>query len=344
MTDMDFDELQNLVNQAHRTFAGQDDVPKEIWMRVRSQVSAVPQQEVPSMNTPHIADVMHLSPHSYQMGIARYLNLAASVMIVAAIAVGGWFAAVNLSPKDGGHQAAMAPATPVADASCAVPALTADEAIMIIKNPYRAIDLTLYDMGGMHTRMSAEEYAIPDHTKMLQIFTHDPVNEIDEEEWADTLELGDQYLGCIQHGTVGQVLALMDPFVVQNYLRDRLPLFMSEDETHVFLTDLLREDAIGYSWTDPDQLTFISDKVLQINPDIRLIYADSRFSYRNGFYTEVIGAPVLFINADGSVASAPTFAGIPFGSSAGQTRFARNVFFVKSAFDGQWYVYGIFIP
>ncbi len=344
MTDMDFDELQQVVNQAHRTFTGRDDVPEEIWMRVRSQATAVPQQEIPPMNNPQLLSAVHPLARGQQTVFVRYLNLAASVIIVAAIAVGGWFAAVNLSPNDRGHQAAMAPATPIADASCAVPALTAEEAIMIIKNPYQAIDLTLYDMGGMHTRMSAEEYAIPDHTKMLQIFTHDPVNEIDEEEWADTLKLGDQYLDCIQHGTVGQVLALMDPFVVQNYLRDRLPLFMSENETHAYLTDLLHENAIGYGWTDPDQLTFISDKVLQINPDIRLIYADSRFLYRNGFYTEVIGAPVLFSNADGSVASAPTFAGIPFGSSAGQTRFARNVFFVKSTFDGQWYVYDILIP
>lgn len=272
------------------------------------------------------------------------LSIAASVIVIVSIVFGGWFAIMNLPPDDSRHNLAMAPATPVVGQACDVQPLTADEAIAIAKNPFNAVEPTLYDMTGLYDRLSGEGYAVPNRPQMTLFYTSHPENDIDEQEWADVLELGNAYLDCIQSGTVGQAFALMDPFIVQNYLRDHLPLFMGEEETRAYLADLLQKEAIEFGWTDPDHLSYVSDKVLQINPEFWLIYADSRLAYRDRFYTEVIGAPVLFSDQDGSVASAPTFAGIPFGQMAGSTRFARNVFFVKSSFDGQWYVFGIFIP
>ncbi|MCA9834347.1 MAG: hypothetical protein KC435_10390 [Thermomicrobiales bacterium] len=274
----------------------------------------------------------------------HYRNIAAILALVVALVLGGWFARNQLPPESEPTSRFAVLGLQTEGTACDVEPLTVDQAIVIMKNPFTVIDLVLYDMTGMHAKMSGQEYAVPAHSQMTQLMTHNPRNDIDQDEWAETLELGNRYLDCIQNGTVGQVLALMDPFVVQGYLRDQLPLFMNEEATRSFLADLLQGSAIEYGWTDSDQLAFVSDKVLQINPDFGLIYADSTVLSRNGFYTEVIGAPVLFSHSDGTVASAPTFAGMPFGINVEVTRFARNVFFVKSAFDGQWYVFGIFIP
>lgn len=351
MTDNDpfLKELQQRACRAHESADRADDAPDDLWQRVRAQVKTEV-EERPDMNT--ITMPVNSAPTpppaaaAPSIGFGHYVNLAATIALVLAVAVAGWFATMQLNqPGGSNNQFAFAPGTPeAASGTCDVEPMTVDEAMVILLNPYQAMDvdedLAQHSATLVWLKDQAGQTGQPPLEKLL---TDAPNGELEQDELDKALTLGDTYLECVQHGTRAQVFRLLDPVGVHEYVRGILPLFTSEEEARVIIEDELNKSG-NTVWTEDFMLEYLEDKSVRVNRNPERLYIDSSHAVDSFLLDAIVIAPVVIYDEDEEVVFETEFGGFPVKNNGRAADYARNVSIAKSPFNGEWYVFNIYSP
>lgn len=171
--------------------------------------------------------------------ISRYLNIAASVAMLAAMVLGGWFVLGQLPPGNGGDRFAALQATPDIAQTCDVEPLTVDEVMAIVENPY-----SVAPDGAWGTPSPDDEGANTIDEGLLESpsmfrMPESPRAIADEQEFAAIRSASSQYLNCSHSGTVGQVMRLMHPEMVQFYVLSNFPVYRDQAEVKAFVTNAI---------------------------------------------------------------------------------------------------------
>ena len=351
MTDNDpfLKELRQRADRAHQSAYRADDAPQDLWQRVRSQLTTE-QQESPAMNTM----LMPVSPVNAPSasrpqrtgGLGHYANLAVTIAIVIGVALAGWFATMQFNqPSDGSGRFAFAPGTPeVAAAICDVEPMTVDEAMVVLLNPYQAMevdeDLAQHSETLVWLKDQSGQTGQPPLENLL---SDGPNGELEQAELDKALALGDIYLECVQHGTRGQVFRLLDPVGVHEYLRGMLPLFTSEEEARVIIEEELNNSA-NTVWTQDFMHEYLEGKSIRVNRNPERLYIDSSYAVESFLLDAIVITPIVIYDENGEVVFETEFGGFPVKNNGRAADYARNVAIAKSPFDGEWYVFNIYKP
>lgn len=336
-TDASFDELRNLMNQAHRTFTGRDDVPAEIWMRVRSQIPQNPPTEKPLMETTLTQvpayNVPPRSTPAQPSTSSRYLNLAASVVIVAAIAFGGWFATMRFQPSnDGNGLLGLAQSTPVAQ-TCDVEPLTVDQVMQIVKNPWEF---------GFSQQNPSTEFSGPEFT---EVSLRPSTAEFDaatrtkpaEKDFEGAIAVANSYLACLPTASWGQIWALSDPVWVQSSILAHFPVFANEPEVREFIEGRIDEPlSVDHNPLD-DIYALADDQSIVANPDIDAALTIWPGNTSNSAML-FVAFGVLVTNDDGSIVLESNAEGESLEYQIGSSRQRPTIVVGQSSADGSWYI------
>lgn len=342
-------ELQHRADRAHQSADRADDAPPDLWQRVRSQVRTT-EEESPAMSTITMPASPETSPQlpasERSGGFGHYANLAVTIAIVIAVAVAGWFATMQLNrPGDDSNQFALAPGTPeVASAICDVEPMTVDEAMVILLNPYQAMEVDEGYAKHAETLVWLKDQSGQTGQPPLEmLLTDGPNGEIEQDELDKALTLGDTYLECVQHGTRAQVFRLLDPVGVHEYLRGMLPLFTSEEEARGIIEEELSKSG-NTVWTQDFMLEYLEGKSIRMNRNPERLYIDSSHAVDSFLLDAIVISPIVIYDANGEVVFETEFGGFPVTNNGYATDYARNVSIAKSPFNGEWYVFNIYSP
>lgn len=351
MTDHDafLAEVHGWANRAHSTAPGAAAPPADLWGRILAQTNPQP-KEKSQMSYPTTAAIPAVSippPDTRsKQGFGHYLNLAATIALVLAVAVAGWFATMQLNQSGNGNDRfAMTPGTPeVASAVCDVEPLTLDEAMVILVNPYQAMDVDERLAEHYETLVWLKDQSgQTGQPPMELLLTDGPNGELEQAELDKALALGDSYLECVQHGTRGQVFRLLDPVGVHEYLRGLLPLFTSEKEARVIIEEELNKTG-NTVWTQDFMREYLENKSIGVNHNLDRLYIDSSYAVDSFLLDAIVIAPVVIYDEHGEVVFETEFGGFPVTNNGRAADYARNVAIAKSPFDGEWYIFNIYRP
>ena len=347
MTDHDHElyDFRHRVDRIHAATPGSEGAPADLWHRVRAQIETTEEETtaMSSISTPvDSIPVSNQNAPSGQHRFARHANLAATIALVLAVALGGWFAATRMNqPGSPEPRFAVLPGTPeVADATCDVEPMTVDEALIIMENPYRSMTVS-EDMGGDYGTwewLSGLDVEIG-QPQRNELITDGPNMVLGQADLDHAMDLGNTFLACIHHGTQAQVYALL----VHSRLRSMLPLYASEEEARAIVQEELNRSG-NTEWVEDSQIEYLSDKTISMNPKTEFQYLDSSPMLHNYMIDAVVMAPIVIHDADGSLVFETDFGGYPIKNNGRSQAYARNVMLAKSSFTGEWYVFDIYRP
>lgn len=274
-------------------------------------------------------------------GFSHFVNIAASVLVVAAIAFSGWFATMHLQPSgDNNNGLAFAPSTPTAGATtCDVTPLTVDEVMQIVKNPYAFMadnvdpDITL---DPTFTEYVAGNDLMNGNPLPTEWYVHSTDHQTPSDEaFASASEAVNQYLTCLSTATFGQYWAMIDPVAVQRAVLDRFPVFADEATVRAYVEATIDQGLASSDLVLEPLTSLVSDFQLIANPDI-----DQAASVptADDIYVSLVAMGVVVTDTDGGVVLVTDSEGRSqeLSSRAGSE---RPVLLVgKSAITGQWYV------
>lgn len=356
MTDNDpfLKELQQRADRAHKSADRADDAPSELWQRVRAQAKTEEEERTAistiTMPTSSAPMTRPLAP-AKSRGIGHYANLAATISIVIAVAVAGWFATMQLnqSGSDDGRFAFL-DSTPVAEqsANCDVDPLTVDEAMSITKNPFAhmKLDEDLMESQGMRWFVSVidEEYSQPGYVSPRAMLSGVELEPVGHKEFQDASEVAQKYLDCIATGSVGQAWRFLDPVTVHHAIHDMLPMFTTEEEVRSILTEVLSAPNAFDVWNSGIYSPLHSSGQVLINPNPELAYVVHQPPGGSVHIVDVVVAPLMIVHSDGTVALEATLSGFPLQTNGVRINNASNLAIGRSGFDGNWYVIGVAPP
>lgn len=343
MTDHDefLDELRRRADRAHNRTPAASAPPGQTWQCVMAAVQPKQLEKGEPEMTTFTALAVPIMSRPKSRGIAHFANIAASVLVIAALALSAWFAAMNLLPaNDGNNGIAFAPSTPIAgDAACDVVPLTVDEVMQIVKNPYAyeadhlAPGVTLnptfaaYDAGLDLT----EGNALPSERYFYSANRQVP----SEDVFASASEATNRYLACLPTATYGQFWAMIAPVSVQMMVLDRFPVFADEATVRTYVETTVDQQVISADSTSGLASNLLSDYLFVVNPEI-----DQAASVLTGegTYTSVVAMGVEVTDSDGSIVLLTDSEGRSqvLHSAAGSLR--PVIVVGLSPLTGQWYV------
>lgn len=352
MTDHDtfLVEYSSWVDRVHRSTPEAEAPPADLWQRILAQANPQPKEtnQMSSITTAAVPMAPARPVDSRTRGgFGHYLNLAATIALVLAVAVAGWFATMQLNqPGNPEPRFAAIPATPESmdGGMCTVEPLTTDEAIQILKNPFVHIGISedVLDQSVVRVVIDEEE-TLPGVWPIVDLMTDGPTMNIGAQDREDAYEVGDQYLACLSHGTNGQVWRMLEPIRAQWQLRGLLPLFVTEEEARAIIAQALSEPAES-RWNSPEQQEYLQDKRVVMNPDYSLAYVDDSEIVNRAYMDTLVIVPVMIIDADGETVFAAEYGGFPIVNNGYARDYAANIVLGKSELNGSWYVLGFFLP
>lgn len=277
-------------------------------------------------------------------GFRHYVNLAATLAIVAAVALAGWFATMQLNQPGSPEPRFAALGIEREDAGngvCDVEPLTVDEAIQIVRSPmfylYGGEDNARADGWGQiidegHA-MNFVGAPLRDWSQLTGLTPHAALP-VSEEEFVEAYALAEEYRDCIQTGTRGQVWALFDPVVVQYEIATRIPLLQPMDETRIVIEQLLNEPTFAST------AAAVNDRKWQVNPNTDLAV---RIDHGMTFHVHrSILIPVQILDRDGEIVASYDIYGnrLPDGGFGREDSF--NIVVAFSSVTETWYIAGAY--
>ena len=166
----------------------------------------------------------------------------AGVLLIVAL-IGGVFVANNGWPNGSDDevlhfvaQPASPEATALAAQACNAPLMTVDQAMAIVEDPYVNLDVRQLNAAGFPAFLD-------DSMIDALVLMDDQGEPLTRQTEAEVREVAATYLLCLQHGTLGQVFALMSPNAVQNTVFGQFPAFRSEEDIRDYLETTLPSPA-----------------------------------------------------------------------------------------------------
>ncbi|MCA9833319.1 MAG: hypothetical protein KC435_05195 [Thermomicrobiales bacterium] len=343
MTDHDeyLDELLYHADRIHTHTPGAATPPSQTWQRVLATIlPEANHQGEPEMTTfATLSSPVVARPKP--TGFIRFANTAASVVVLVALAFGGWLAAMHLRPagEDDPRYAALGLLqTDAGNGVCDVESLTVDEAVQIVQNPlvYLYGSEEAVQAAGLDGEVDLQNFvgAQPndwDTLMSLASYTSIPLS---DDEFFAARAFSTEYQECILTGTRGQIWAMMDPILVQYQIITRIPLLQSPDETEAAIADLL-----DTPYATPTTYATVS-RIWQPNPDRELM---TRVDYgltwsSNSSYI----VPMQTLDVDGNVLASYDIFGNRLTDMAVDDTDPFNMVVVHSNINGAWYYVGAF--
>lgn len=348
-------ELQKQVDDAHHTTDRADAPPAGLWSSIRAQVQPQPQTIVetkesqPMITTAtlpqSIAAPMRSTPQDQAGGFRHYVNFAATVALVLAVAGGGWLAMMQVNQPDGGPEPRFAALglQPEEEGNgvCDAEPLTVDETIFIVKDPIGSLIPEIEDpaaLGYPEDWFGPRAITVPNvYWYMAQVYELDYFGmDLPQADFEAAQPVVNEFLDCLQSGTRGQLWRLMDPITVHALATQYLPTLSSEDTARVVLPDILEAPA------HPNSGGSVDTRIIRINPDSSLTgYLAA--SNRTGFPGFAI-SPVIHVEENGDVLTEADRHGISVDDPDHDAEGAMNIIYGRSAVDNQWYVIDYFFP
>lgn len=345
-SDSVFDALQRHVDELHTGVDRAGLPPAGLWKSIRAQAIPEPEEkETYSMDNSVTFASVSLAPAAaippVREGVRHHLSMAATLALVLTVALGGWFATMQLSQPPAEPRPAVLGIQPedAGNGVCDVESLTVDEAIQIVQNPM------FYVYGGEENARADGWGAILDQghgsnfvgapqrdwTQLTRLTPHAALP-VSEEEFAAAFALSEEYRDCLQTGTRGQVWALFDPVVVQYEIATRIPLLQPLEETRIIIDQLLAEPTIAST------TAAVNDRTWRVNPNDDLAV---RVDHGITFHTfRSIILPIQILDRDGEIVASYDI----YGNRLPDGRFgsgdAANIVVTYSRTTESWYVAG----
>ncbi len=340
--DESFDDIHRLIDRAHRETAEADDVPASLWTRVRAETRTNIVEETPVMSmSSAIASPVFVGSQPQPGILQRFSGMVATLAIVAVLAFGGWFAAMNLPPANNGQQSALLQATPGTEMSCDVEPMTVDQVMAIVHNPmpYMYVgptapaDVVAKEAELMRQTGKDKRVVLP------QVLDSSGSVMLTEDQFDAASEVTNAYLGCLLTGTQAQVWTFYHPASIQSTIMAQSPVFATEEEVRAYVEERLDQPALlgENNWATLP----ISDDIVSatINPDSRLAIARSSHLYQidTVLYVGVVlqteeNGVVVHTNGNGTNL-------VPNNSSqTGYADISLRITLVESAFRDVWMV------
>lgn len=296
-------DLQSRASRLHSSTSSADRPPAKQWQAILSTVtkeSSKPREEI--MSTIATVPTVLISPDVHPRPISRFVNVAVTLVVIAALSFGGWFAAMKLTSPETPEPRLAVMASPDAsataqasDATCDVEPLSVDRVIEIVKNPG-------YFMAYGPVAPPTDQ-ALPPSPMNAVLWEVDPDLELidgttvpSDEEFANASEVANAYLDCMVFGTQGQAWTFYSPAHLQQSILAEFQVFRNEEDIHSRVEERLNEPAYTGegSW---EYIPFI-DQIAEVsvNPDLGLALQQSSES---SAYTHVIMVGVSFQDVDG---------------------------------------------
>lgn len=195
-----------------------------------------------AMSTAPQAAIVYDSRPFNRGQIARYLNYAASLLIVFGVAFAGAFMAMQMNqPDDSSGQFALFSQTDDS-ATCDVEPMTVDEVMEIAENPYRYLEEDDYPQPwGVSNPPSPWE----DDYQEVQPRLPNSLNtglgaEPTQTAFDQASVVIDEYLMCLQtDGSVAMMLRFTDPFSIQHHIRKEFPFYRTEEQVRAYVSEWL---------------------------------------------------------------------------------------------------------
>lgn len=188
----------------------------------------------------HAASVYDSRPFNRGQ-ITRYLNYAASLLIVFGVAFAGAFMAMQMNqPENSSGQFALFSQTDDS-ATCDVEPLTVERVMEIVRNPYPfMLNGPLGDPAqpenpenSLYTGL--REGGWWDKSTIGIGMKTEPTGEV----FQNASQFANEYLNCLQTGSFGQVLTFYSPIYIQDFVMEFFPVFADEDEVLAFVEEYI---------------------------------------------------------------------------------------------------------
>ena len=291
------------------------------------------------------AAIVYDPPRFSRQRISRYLNYAASLLIVFGVAFAGAFMAMQVhQPGDADGRFALFGQQDDA-ATCDVEPMTVDEVMAIVENPYAIFRFQeganppeVAKVRGLSDRDLVEESQLLFDQELIEGQHSVP----DVESFTAASARMNEFLGCLQVGNIGQILRFFDPREVQRVILAEYPVYRVEAQIRAGVTGFLDDPAQEFATPYATALVE-GGLVYQANP-IResaaaIAYSSSEADRYHASRILLIGTKVtdsegelLFQNdADGRVR--------PIGPLKTTDRI--RIVMAESSLTGDWIVLGI---
>lgn len=345
MTDHDafLAEMSDRADRAHAATPGADQPPAHHWQHVLNQIESSPQEThtMPSMTV--IASPMlagQPGARDDRRGLSHYANRAAMLVIIATLAFGGWFAAMQLQQPGGpDSRLAAVTGTPVAGLGvCDVEPLTVDEVMAIVRNPYRYLhERAKPDLPVAQDLAYAAEPELMEALVMMSYtdFTTANRTQPSAEDFAEASTAVNAYLACAPGATNGQLWAFYDPTHVQTDILDHFPVFADEASVRTYVEENIDQPAHEPLNRFDGFTAAYGDITVTANADIEYAEQVLVSSARN---EPVIALGVLITDANGEVVMETSGSGYPLQLRPGALPQRPVVVVTESPVTGEWYV------
>lgn len=264
--------------------------------------------------------------------ISRYLNYAASLLIVFGVAFTGAFMAMQINQPDGSNgQFALFGQSD--EGTCEVEPLSVERVMEIVKNPAPYLDdgpagePTVPE--GENNPMFVELYE-PEWTTDVRGTSEKP----DEAQFDAVESTVDKYLQCHVFGTVGQSYRFWSPLVIQRQVLAQFPVFADEESVRAWLEVELDRPALSHNEFWERSLSNYDVASISVNPDPALAIQQSGNNY---YFAEFITVGVSVENAEGETVLLTTGTGNQLISQNTNTH-VLVITVAQSQESDQWYV------
>lgn len=343
-------DLHAIADRAHASEPEADAAPPNTWQHVLATAKSETESTIerrPSMNA-HIAQPM--SPvwqqpasgghqtRSFSGTIRRYANLAATITLVLAVAVGGWLTMMQLQPNDPDPRFAVLPATPEGVAqTCDVEPLSVDESMQVVQNPYMFLADYAEETTGTSILRSPDESDLIEATLVPDRYQYETAGTIvpPQATFDDARQTVDTFLNCLPYASFGQLWAMLDPLWVQQLILGRFPVFVAEEDVLRFVQENI--DQPLSSSGNPLDTFYRSDQPFTItaNPNRESTHVALTFS---SGYNSIVAIGSQVVGADGEVMLETDSTGFPQILRANASQQRPVLVVGKSAVTGEWYI------
>lgn len=276
----------------------------------------------------------------------HYSKLVATLALVLAVTMGGWFAMSQMPGGGDGRFAAIQGTPEVAQSqTCEVEPLTVDEVMAIVENPYSVAPFDSWgtpEPGSGQSSLAGE--GLREHPNMFRL--PENMSSIpDEEEFISITQLADQYLNCSFSGTVGQQMALVHPEIVQMYVLGNFPVYRDQADVRAFVESVI--DVPAKQVTPAfniyaEELWPTYQSTITTSERTRIRVADSRGGELLTDRTALVGTD--FIDENGVVVGATDWDGTVLEGDFSTTNGGVSLILVYAEATDSWYFYGYNAP
>lgn len=343
-------DIQRKANRLHQASADADRPPANAWSGILASLSNESveklEDDMNSLTMPPRAIATPSMPERQQPA-SRFLSMAASLLLVTALAAASWFAVMQIrdsgSPRPDPRLAAIA--TPgssatagVSAATCDVEPLSVDRVMEIVQNP-------AYFTANGPTQPRAETPMVgsPSDATLWEVDTSLELRagtSVPNQQQFDTAtSVANEYINCMVYGTQGQVWSFYSPPYLQSSILADFPVYSSQEDVRARVEQRINEPAYTGE-TTWSHLPFIPDiEVATVNPDRELaILQGSESSY----YDQVMMVGVSFKDVDGNQIALTTGTGrdlVPNDPMiTGRNDTNLHVVIAKSRVSDTWFI------